>query len=200
MKKFIFLIAALFFVNFAYSQDTLAVKKDNSLNGQYTELLKKSWGQKGYKNINQARLQNLWRNVQDSLRAEKRKYAPLETQINTQKKTIDDLKAQTAAAQQNLAQSQASVDEISFLGIPVRKSTYNMIMWGAVILLAAGLLIVIFTAGKNIREARYRRQLFDEVSEEYQNFKVKANEKEKKLARELQTERNRVEELLERNR
>lgn len=187
------------FVNLAVAQDSTRVI-DRSLNGQYTELLKKSWSQKGYKVVNQARLGNLWKNVQDSLRAERSKYAPLQARINNQEKTISDLKSQADTNEKNLEQSQASVNEISFLGMAMDKSAYNTIMWGAVILLAAALAIVIFTAGKSIREAKYRRQLFDEVSAEYQSFKVKANEKEKKLARELQTERNRIEELLDKNR
>ncbi|WP_256012879.1 hypothetical protein [Desertivirga xinjiangensis] len=199
-KLICYTIAVYFlFVNICVAQDTTKVI-DRSLNGQYTELLKKSWSQQGYKVVNQARLANLWKNVQDSLKAERARYAPLQARISSQEKTISDLRAEADANEKNLEQSQASVNEISFLGMAMDKSAYNTIMWGAVILLAAALAIVIFTAGKSIREAKYRRQLFDEVSAEYQSFKVKANEKEKKLARELQTERNRIEELLDKNR
>jgi hypothetical protein len=38
--------------------------------------------------------------------------------------------------------------------------------------------------------------LYNELDEEYKAYKVKSNEKEKKLARELQTERNKLDELL----
>jgi len=56
--------------------------------------------------------------------------------------------------------------------------------------------VVIGRSGANTREAKYRTQLYNELEEEYKNYKVKANEKEKKLARELQTERNRLDDLL----
>lgn len=177
----------------------LPPSNDHSLNGQYQDLLRRSWTQQGYKVINQARLNNLWKSVQDSLRAEKGRYPSLQNKITEQSQTIEDLKKQVTAGEENLEKSTAAVNEVNLLGFGVDKSTYNTVMWGAVITLAAALIIVIFTAGKSIREAKYRRQLYDEVSEEYQAYKVKANDKEKKLARELQTERNRVEELLDKN-
>lgn len=171
----------------------------NTLAGQYEDMTRHSWMQQGYQVLNPNRLKAFWRSVQDSLKAERKSTAPLKNKIAAQAKTIADLKAQVSTGEQNLEESQSSVNEVSFLGMRVDKSTYNTIMWGAVITLAAALLIVLFTAGKSIREAKYRRQLYDEVSAEYQAYKVKANDKEKKLARELQTERNRVEELLEKN-
>jgi len=172
---------------------------DHSLNGQYNEMLKHSWKQQGYQVLNPTRLTALWKSVQDTLRAERTKTAPLKAKIEEQAKTIKDLKTQVTTGEQNLEESRNSVNEVSFLGIGVDKSTYSTIMWGAIITLAAALLIVLFTAGKSIREAKYRRQLYDEIAAEYQAYKVKANDKEKKLARELQTERNRVEELLDKN-
>ncbi len=174
-------------------------KADPSLNGQYEDLLRRSWSNQGYKVINPNRLALLWKNVQDSLHAERRKYAPLQAKINSQAQIIANLKQRASTYQQNLEQSRASVNEVELLGGSVDKSTYNSIMWGAIIILAVALAASLFTAARSVHEARYRRQLFDEISAEYQSHKVKANEKEKKLARELQTERNRVEELLEKN-
>ena len=66
----------------------------------------------------------------------------------------------------------------------------------AVIVLALALVIVIATTAKNKHEAKYRTELYDELDEEFKAFKAKANEKELKLARELQTERNKLDELL----
>jgi hypothetical protein len=69
-------------------------------------------------------------------------------------------------------------------------------MWGLVIAFGLALLIVILRTGGAVREAKYRTKLYDELTEEFQAYKAKANEKEKKLARELQTERNKVDELM----
>ena len=48
---------------------------------------------------------------------------------------------------------------------------------------------------KNVLEARHRTQLYDEISSEYQAYKSKTNEVQRKLARELQDERNIIEEM-----
>ncbi len=169
-----------------------------SLNAQYNELLKKSWSQQGYKVINVQRLNALWRNVQDSLRKEKVRAAKVQKQLGTQNERIQNLQAEASESRADLKESQASVNQISFLGMSVDRSTYSTVMWVLVLALALALATVIFTAGRSVREARYRRQLYDELASEYQTYKVKANDKEKKLARELQTERNRIEELLNR--
>jgi hypothetical protein len=57
-------------------------------------------------------------------------------------------------------------------------------------------LLVIASSGAHRREANYRSKLYNELEEDYKTYKAKANEKEKKLARELQTERNKLDELL----
>ena len=69
-------------------------------------------------------------------------------------------------------------------------------MWSVIGILAIALIVVIATAGKKIIEAKHRIQLYDEISEEYQTFKSKTVEKERKFARELQDERNKLDDLL----
>ncbi|MES2109156.1 MAG: hypothetical protein V4577_10430, partial [Bacteroidota bacterium] len=93
-------------------------------------------------------------------------------------------------------QSNARVNAVNFLGIYIDKSLYNMIMWGLVIALGITAAIVIYRTGSFSREAKYRVDLYNELDEEFKAYKAKANEKEKKLARELQTERNKVDELM----
>lgn len=195
------LILSILFLSYKplIAQDSTTVVADPSLNGQYQDLLRRSWTQQGYKVINPTRLSTLWRNVQDSLRSERRKLPSIQSQLIKQEKTITDLKKEISTYQENLEKSEASVNSVQFLGMSVEKSTYNTIMWGAVIILAAAFAVSLFTAGKSVREAKYRRQLYDELAAEHQTYKTKANEKEKKLARELQTERNKVEELMGRD-
>jgi len=81
-------------------------------------------------------------------------------------------------------------------GIVLTKSTYNLVMFGLVIVLAIALTVVILTTAKHKYEAKHRTELYEEIEEEYKNYKAKANEKELRLARELQTERNKLDELL----
>lgn len=163
-----------------------AVPVDKSLNSQYQYLLTKVY------NYQQPFVAALWKNVMDTLNNNRRKLKAMQDTVSVQAKTIVDLKADITSKDESL---QAS-DSISLLGISTSKGTYNLIMWGLVIVATAVAVLVIARSGSNKREASYRTQLYNELDEEFKAYKAKANEKEKKLARELQTERNKVDELM----
>jgi hypothetical protein len=168
---------------------------DPSLKGQYESLLYRSKSYYGAKLIVPGRLTAFYQNVADSIRKERAGNKNALLKIKQQAKTIDTLNSQIKGNESSLASSNAKLDEISFLGIPFSKSAYNTIVWSIIIVLALALAFVVIRSAKNISEAKYRSELYEEVSKEYQTFKVKANEKEKKLARELQDERNKLDEL-----
>ena len=178
------------------AQDTTKIA-DNSIYGQYQDIIQKSKrNDQGLKIINPARLSTFQRNFTDTLRQAKSRLADVQSKINEQNKTLASFKIELESERKKLIESKLQVDEISLLGIGVTKLAYNLIMWGLVIGLSAALAFIIFQSSSSRKEANYRIKLFDELSEEFQTFKIKVNEKEKKLARELQTERNRVDELL----
>ncbi|MDN3579366.1 hypothetical protein [Mucilaginibacter flavus] len=167
-----------------------ALAKDKSLNGQYQYLLSKLY------HYQQPLVQALWKNLQDSLSVERRKLKEAQTTLTVQKKEIDSLKTDATSKGQTLAEANAKRDEISLLGISFTKANYNLLMWGLVIVFGLAVAVVIARSGAHSREAKYRIKLYEELDEEYKTYKAKANEKEKKLARELQTERNKLDELL----
>jgi septal ring factor EnvC (AmiA/AmiB activator) len=169
---------------------TAPVNTDKSLSGQYQYLSSKFF------NYQKPQLAAFYKNVSDTLRAERKKTRDLQRQLSAQGKTVQNLQTDASSTQQSLSELNARVDAISLLGIPVTKAMYNTIMWGLVIAFGAVAAIVIMQSGSARREAKYRIKLYDELDEEYKAYKVKANEKEKKLARELQTERNKLDELL----
>ncbi|UEG52729.1 hypothetical protein LLH06_17430 [Mucilaginibacter daejeonensis] len=166
------------------------VNTDKSLNGQYQYISGKFY------NYQKPQLAAFYKNVTDTLRAERKKVKDLQSQLSAQGKTVNDLRTDVSSKEQSLNESNAKVDSISLLGIGVTKSVYNTIMWGLVIVFGAVATVVLLQSGSARREAKYRIKLYEELDEEFKAYKVKSNEKEKKLARELQTERNRIEELL----
>ena len=163
---------------------------DPSLNGQYQFMLKKSKSLYGARLINPARLSALWKSVNDTLRKERKQLQQAHLEIKSQSQNISTLKGEVTGKESSLADATASVNEIKFLGISFNKGTYNTMVWAIIIILGAGLAIVIFQSGKYRKEATYRTQLYQEVADEFQAHKVKAKDKEMKLARELQDERN----------
>jgi hypothetical protein len=166
-----------------------AAPVDKSLRGQYQYLLTKVY------NYQQPLVAALFKNYNDTLKLTRKQLADARTTLAVQTKTIDTLKASSTAKDQALTESKAKVDEVNLVGMPLSKSTYNLIMWGLVIGFGIIAAIVIARSGSHSREAHYRIKLYNELEEEYKAYKTKANEKEKKLARELQTERNKLDEL-----
>lgn len=163
---------------------------DNSLNGQYKYLLTKVYF------YQQPLLNAFHKSITDTLIQARQGLKASQARLVVANKTIDSLQANIKANAQSLSESNQKVDEVSFIGIPVTKETYNWIMWGLVLVFGATAGIVIARSGSSTREAKYRTQLYSELEEEYRVYKAKAVEKEKKMARELQTERNKIDELL----
>jgi hypothetical protein len=163
---------------------------DKSLNGQYQYLLTKVY------NYQQPLLNAYHKSITDSLILSRNNLKASQAKLGVANKTIDSLQASIKANTQSLTESTEKQDEVSFIGIPVTKETYNWIMWGLVVVFGATAGIVIARSGASTREAKYRTQLYNELDEEYRVYKAKAVEKEKKMARELQTERNKLDELL----
>ena len=162
---------------------------DRSINGQYQYLLTKLYG------YQRPMASAFYKVITDSLRSVQKRIKPLETNVAALQDTAKNLHSQLTEQQKALDKSSSAVDNISLGGINMTKSAYNMLMWGLVVLFGVVAAVVITRSGSYSREAKHRIQLYDELEEEHKNYKAKAGEKEKKLARELQTARNKLEEL-----
>lgn len=166
------------------------VSTDKSLNGQYQYVLSKTY------RYQQPMIAALWKNINDSLAATKKQLRDMQAKLSTQSQSINNLQNDVKSKDQAMTESASRQNDISLLGIYLSKTSYNLLMWGLVIGLAVVLLVVILKTGGNAREAKYRTKLYEELNEEFIAYKAKANDKEKKLARELQTERNKNDELM----
>jgi len=196
MKKNLFLIILLFLIQFnSQAQVPDTIKTDPSLRGQYQAILSKSKTLNGYKLVNPTRLTSFWSSVRDSLGTLQKQLSTITNKMKEQDREIDTLKKDISGTTSSLASSNARINEINFLGISFTKTNYNTLVWGLIIGLALALTFIILKSAKHIHEAKYRSTLYEEIAQEYQAYKVKANEKEKKLARELQDERNKLEEI-----
>jgi uncharacterized protein YlxW (UPF0749 family) len=181
-----------------FAQDS--TKVDHSLHGQYQELLNKSKSYYGSKVINPERLNAYWKSISDTLKLERKQVRTSNAKVAELQRTITDLKGQMEGKETALSSSNQKLNQITFMGIAFEKGTYNTVVWSLILLLALALIIVIIRSTKHVHEAKYRSGLYEEIAAEYQTYKVKANDKEKKLARELQDERNKFEDYKSRGR
>lgn len=166
------------------------INTDKSLSGQYKYLLTKVY------NYQQPLLAAFHKSIMDTLMQTRHALRDTNAKLTIANKAIDSLNNGIKSTNQSLSESNAKANAIDLVGISLPKSTYNLIMWGLVIIFGAAAAVVIARSGSYSREAKYRTQLYNELEEEYRVYKAKANEKEKKLARELQTERNKLDDML----
>jgi hypothetical protein len=168
------------------TDSVVPVQTNQSLNSQYQYLMTQIY------HYQQPLISALWKNASDTLNANRAKLRAALAKIGDQNKAADSLKTVLNDQDTELA----SKDGIDIFGIILPKTTYNLIVWGLVAIFGIIAFAVIARSAGYRREARHRTQLYTELEEEYKAFKVKANDKEKKLARELQTERNKLDDLL----
>lgn len=180
-----------------YATNRDSVKNtDPTLAGQYRFMLSRTrTSADGYKLVNPNRLAGLWKNVEDSIKKEKAHIKSLTQKLAEQEKTVSYLKTEITGKEASLTENNDKINEIKFLGISFDKGSYSTMVWSIIGVLAIALIVVISRSAKNIAEAKHRTGLYDEIAQEYQNYKAKAVEKERKLARELQDERNKLDDL-----
>src|SRR5690606_18015868 len=107
-----------------------------------------------------------------------------------QDKKINELNAQLAESNNNLANVTEEKDSISFFGALINKPAYKGIMWGIVVVLVLilGLFVYRFK-NANIITQEAKKSLA-ELEMEYEEHRRKALEREQKARRQLQDEIN----------
>ncbi len=188
MNKTIFGILSLSLLSLQfYAQDSLSAYP---IQDEFNELIESSNNYQGYKVVDYEALVRLKNNTNrhfDELRAE------IETQKNTadqQVAEIDSLKEELQATQQDLEKVNAEKDAIKFLGMPMSKGSYMGMMWGIVAILLIALLFFIYRFKNSHATTREARKRLAETEKEFDLYRAKALEKEQRLGRMLQDERN----------
>ena len=159
---------------------------------QYDQVVTKAGSYKIYKNVRKTGIRGLWKNVTDSLQKERLLLQESRALNENNSQAIALLQAEISS----LKGSNSPMVELGQVGSSLKGSGNNIIIWGLLVLLAAALVFALLRTRAALKAAAYRSGLYNELFEELRESRHKANEREKKLARELQNERNRVEELL----
>jgi len=158
----------------------------------FTTLIEKSNDYQGYKVVDYNDLVTLKKNTIEFIAFLKNEITTQQNSIDQQKDEISELKAGLETTKQNLAAVTAEKDAITFLGIPFSKGSYMTLMWGIVAALIVALLFFIFRFNKgNIQTTEAKKNLL-QTEKEFEAYRAKALEKEQRLGRLLQDERNRA--------
>lgn len=157
---------------------------DTTLAEQYDAVVNKSGSYKIYKNIQKTKIEQLWKNVNDSLQKERQTAAESKAQLKKGLAEIPILQAEI----EELKAADSTLTKIKNVGD-------TTLLWGLIVLLGAAIVFVIYRSRSTVQEVKDQQERYDELASEFREYKSKAAEKERKLARELQDERNLVDEL-----
>ncbi len=187
----LFIVCAFFFGNSFAQQPPQAVPKfPNTLEGQFKKIYKKSNNYQIYKVIKKGDFLKLQRNVLDSIFTIKKDIVAKQQTINSQQENITSLESKITTLNENLTASMDKEGNISLFGIQLNKAAYNIILWGIIAALLAGLLLFMYRYnGSNSVTLKIKNAL-ENVEQDFEQHRKKTIENEQKLRRQLQDEIN----------
>lgn len=177
------------------AQSEIEEEVDSSLKGQFQDMLDKSEDYTEYKVIKKARLNTYSRAVQDSIQTYQKQIGSLRINVAEQKSQISSLNQRITELEAQLAESESLRESLSFLGINITKATYHIVVWVIIAALVAFGLFAYTSFMRSNRITAKSKKEYTALQNEYEEHKKRSHEKQIKMGRELQTERNRVEEL-----
>lgn len=180
----------LLFTAFAFAQENAESK--NSIDEQFTDLLENSNNYKQYEVVKKTKLIELQKNTRAKISGLENRIVVSENNIKDQKKEIDRLNAELAETTGNLQDAAQAKNEISFFGLPTNKTTYRIITWGILLILLVALAIFIYKFKNSHIQTKEAKRNLQETEDEFEEYRKKALEKQQKLGRSLQDERNKL--------
>lgn len=189
-----FLLFFLLFATSSFAQEIPAHPADGAekttINDQFNELLDKSNSYKNYKVVKKSKLEKLQKNTNMEISQLKKEIDLANKNIAAQKKEISSLKATLGKTQKNLTDATKAKAEIAMLGIPTSKATFRVSMWSIVLILALLLGLFVYKFKNSHLQTRAAQKNLQETEDEYEEYRKSALEKQQKMGRMLQDERN----------
>lgn len=163
---------------------------ETTIDAKFSELITNSNNYKGYKVVDTGELTTLQSLTSKRIAELKEEISAAKEAALAYKQKIAGLNSEIETVQAKLDQISAEKDAITFLGFPFSKASYKTTMWGIVgiLVLALGLFVVRFKKS-NIHTQEARKNL-NELEKEFDAYRAKALEKEQRLGRQLQDEKN----------
>jgi len=179
--------------NFAPAQDG-AQNEAPSLDDQFQELKENSESYEDYKVIKTHKLNGFWNTVEDSLAGFRKNLSQANNSIATLKSDLEQIKSNLDETQAMYEEVKAQKDSFNLFGLHIQKTLYNTILWGLILgaLVLAGFAFVAFKESNRV--TRQTKKDHEDLHKEFEDYRRKAQEKKVKIMRELQTERNKLEE------
>ncbi|MGG5903791.1 hypothetical protein [Sphingobacterium daejeonense] len=169
-----------------YAQTLQQKLKTSPLDSQFVYLNLQSRNQdKDFKIIRKTNLDIIRQNVKDSLSTYKKQISELKGDASSSAGSITGLQDSVKNLSAALEQEQQKTDSISFLGIQFSKSSYHMMVWIIIVVLAIALFAILAAFRKAKVDTDESKHTVDELQEELQSLRKKSMEREQQLKRQL---------------
>ncbi len=193
--KILNLIVVTLFCSSVFAQTTLTKKQQldalpNTVENQFIKTYGKASNWKEYKMITRPDFQSLQKNIVDSVVALKKNIQSKQLKINEQEKSISTLNEKINGLTNNLNSSIDKENKISFIGIGMTKSSYNLLLWSIITVLAITTVFFVLRFKNSNRLTKEAKTNLVEIEQEFEQHRKRSLEKEQKLRRQLQDEIN----------
>jgi large-conductance mechanosensitive channel len=165
----------------------------NPIDDQFKALNESSETFKEYKVIKITTINNFWKSVMDSIYVKEAMIASLKTENTSNKVKIDQLKANIGVKEASIEELQYATTHISLFGINFGKVFYQIINFIIIGVLLVFSFILIINLNERRSIAKIKIDDFAKLEIQFEEYKKDALDKQMKLRRELQTERNKLE-------
>ncbi|WP_375577601.1 hypothetical protein ABWH96_11110 [Marivirga tractuosa] len=189
-----FKVLVIFSIIVFANQFDAKAQDDANLSEQYQNMIEGSETFEKYKVIPITKVNSFGRIMNDSINTLKESVSSAKSAKQKAEIERDSAKSQMNRLNSELEETQEAVDEMPFLGIPMTKTTYNIVMWSIVVILIAGLVIVYVMFLNSYRTTRQAKKDKDLVDQELEDLRKRSHDKQVKIKRELQTALNKLEE------
>jgi len=183
-----FVIASVFQMN----AQTDSIGTNTPIQDEFSALIQESNNYQGYKVVDYDKLIELRNTTRNYITELKEEIVVQKNTVDQQNDEIQKLKSDLAATQEDFNRVSEEKDALVFLGMPFTKGAYKTMMWGIVGVLIALLLIIFFRYKSSHAATRDAQQKLDETEKEFDAYRTKALEKEQRLGRMLQDEKNKA--------
>ena len=183
--KYLLLLCFLVVSITGFSQDD-----SNSIESQFIKVVDKSNSYQKYKVIKKTKIEGLRKNVLDTIEMLELKIATSKVEIENLKSKVELLTKALDTTKSNLAASIEEEDKIEAIGLVMKKTTYNTLLW-SIISGLLGLLGFLLYKHKNGHEITKNTKLrLTEVESDFDAHRKKTLTNEQLLRRKLQDEIN----------
>ena len=191
--KYLFLSLALATCSILAAQNPEPDSK--TIDTQFKELIEESNNFKEYKLIKQTDINRLRKNTNEHIEGLNTNIASLEKSIKTKDIKIASLEEELASVNTELTEVNANKNSMNFLGIQTNKAVYNTIVWSIVGILAFLFVFMAMRFKSSNSITRAANKQLQTTEDELEELRRKSIEKEQKLGRQLQDERNKLSKL-----